>query len=69
MFVSDSLNHRVCHRVLYYYDNLIPFKVQVFDTNTLQLVYTIGQRGDGEGEFCDPSGIGVDAEGRIIVAE
>ncbi|EER16350.1 Sec18p, putative [Perkinsus marinus ATCC 50983] len=53
MFVSDSLNHRV----------------QVFDTNTLQLVYTIGQRGDGEGEFCDPSGIGVDAEGRIIVAE
>ncbi|KAF4665641.1 hypothetical protein FOL47_004495, partial [Perkinsus chesapeaki] len=53
MFISDSLNHRV----------------QVFDTNTLELQYTIGQRGDGEGEFCDPSGIGVDKNGRIIVAE
>ncbi|KAF4658720.1 hypothetical protein FOZ61_005305 [Perkinsus olseni] len=53
MFVSDSLNHRV----------------QVFDTDTLELVYTIGQRGDAEGEFCDPSGIGVDSDGRIIVAE
>ncbi|KAF4683316.1 hypothetical protein FOZ60_009357 [Perkinsus olseni] len=53
MFVSDSLNHRV----------------QVFDTDTLELVYAIGQRGDAEGEFCDPSGIGVDSDGRIIVAE
>jgi tripartite motif-containing protein 71 len=32
-------------------------------------VRTIGSRGSGNGQFCNPSGIAIDSDGRMVVAD
>ena len=40
--------------------------VMIF-SNRGQLLYKIGKRGEGRGDFISPTGIATDREGRIIV--
>ena len=53
VIVADRDNHRLL----------------VYSTKTGKLVRKIGRRGSGEGQFDGPSGVCVDGEGRITVAD